>query len=133
MGKKIDFAPEKIQAILEAYRDRSKKTDDICKEFNLSTGMLARILHAENEPMRCPNKSKPHNTKTKTKKCPKCYKKIEVKGARFCPYCGADVRNENEVLAERVGRMLSYHSFMPSNIRDEYIEVLNQVIKNLKG
>lgn len=135
MGKKILFTPDQTQAILEDYRDRNITTKEITKKYFISVGTLARIVQANNEPLRNPNASKPRPRSpqaTKYKSCPKCRKKIDLKGARFCPFCGADIRSENEVLAEKVIKQIELFKFLPETTRDDFVQTLNQAAAKLK-
>lgn len=132
MGQKIIFTPEQIQAILEDYRDRNLTTKEIAKKHFISDGTLARIVEENNEPLRRPSATTPRNRKSKHKSCPKCRKKIDLKGARFCPFCGADIRSENEVLAEKVIKQIELFKFLPETTRDDFVQTLNQAAAKLK-
>lgn len=133
--KKRIFTPEQIQAILADYRDRSITTNEICKKYDFGAGILTDIVKQHNEPLRNPtaSKPKPRNPQTtQNKACPKCHKKINLKGARFCPYCGSDIRNENEILAERLSELTDLFYYVPETRRDEFVTALNQAADTLK-
>ena len=52
-----------------------------------------------------------------------------VSGARFCCFCGSDIRTENEILVERLEKITELFIFIPETSRDEFIGVINQAIK----
>jgi len=51
--------------------------------------------------------------------CPKCRKTVDVKGARFCCFCGADIRSNKELLIERIHNAMSVLMLLPNSHRDE--------------
>ena len=66
--------------------------------------------------------------------CPKCRKPIEVHGARFCPWCGADVRSERQIVAEELERVLGVVCDMnvPADSKDRACNTLRNAIRLLK-
>lgn len=57
----------------------------------------------------------------------KIHKKVELKGARFCPYCATDLRNQNELLAEKVERLKGMFVSIPETERDFFMQTLCEV------
>lgn len=70
--------------------------------------------------------------KVSAKACPKCRKEIDVKGARFCPFCGADIRTEAEMLVEKLEKSKELYRFLPASHRDEFVQTINEAIKTLQ-
>ena len=66
------------------------------------------------------------------RKCKNCRMKINVKGARFCPFCGADLRTESEILVEKLENTTRLFRFLPENCRDDFIGTINKAIKMLQ-
>lgn len=66
------------------------------------------------------------------KQCPACKKTIEVKGAKFCCFCGADIRSAAELIVEKVKRLTSIIQLLPSTSRDETMEILSEVTEYLE-
>ena len=64
--------------------------------------------------------------------CPKCRKVIEVKGAKFCCFCGADIRTEKELLIERVDKAFRVIQFLPASARDEMQQLFVDITEALK-
>lgn len=82
-------------------------------------------------------REKPEEPTKKTnveKICPKCRKPIEVHGARFCPWCGADVRSERQIVAEGLERVLGVACDMnvPADSKDRACNTLRNAIRLLK-
>ena len=65
-------------------------------------------------------------------KCPDCGEKLP-KRAKFCFMCGAKLLSEREKLAVRVSTLRRIYSFLPEQMRDSTIEVLNDVLAFLDG
>ena len=66
------------------------------------------------------------------KACPKCRKKTSVKGARFCPFCGADIRTEAEITVEKLEKAKEIYRFIPERYRDDFLTTMNAAIRLLK-
>ena len=68
------------------------------------------------------------------KDCPKCRKPVEAHGARFCPWCGTDVRSERQIVAEELERVLCIVCDMnvPADSKDRACNTLRNAIRLLK-
>lgn len=64
--------------------------------------------------------------------CPACGEKLP-KRAKFCFMCGEKILSEREKLALRVSTLRRIYSFLPEQMRDSTIEVLNDVLAFLDG
>ena len=126
MAKINELTYEEKVDILNTYQDKSVKAHDIPKMYGISQQTMQEIVLEMGGQLRVPNNSKPR-TKSGIKTCPKCHKKIELKGARFCPYCATDLRNENEILAEKVERLKNLFLSIPETERDFFIQTLCEV------
>lgn len=124
---KINLPEETIQALIEDYQNPEIRVQDLPKKYGIASGTVSNILKEYGVSLRRPKSSKSKGAKT----CPHCHKKVEIKGAKYCPYCAADLRDEKELLADKLYKFLGYNSFMPANVRDEYIEIMNKTIKIL--
>lgn len=112
--------------IAEMYSDKSNKVQDIAKMYGTSRG---RILTIAKE-FGIPPRKKPSNSKIK--RCPQCHSGVSVTGALFCPYCGSDIRTEDEKLIDRVVWLLSIIHKVGINDRDEAKCVLSDVLGKLR-
>lgn len=116
---------EKNLAIYEAYVN-GEKVKDIAERF----GVAATYVSKKAKQMGATPRNKP---RTKAgKHCPKCRKQIDVKGAKYCCFCGADIRSEQEILIERIYKALEVVGWLPQNARDETQKTLLDVIEVLK-
>ena len=126
-----NFTEAQIQDILNAYRDKSVTREQICEGFGISPTTLNHILHKHNEPFRVPKRLK-NSEKTAAKTCPNCRRRIDVKGAKFCPFCGSDVRSARDLLIERVEKLTTFNSYIPSTERDNFIQTIIDAVKELR-
>ena len=122
-------------AIYEDYKDRSKTVREIAAKHGIAHIHVTRIaveMGAE------PRLAKSYGVKRKThspteRVCPKCRKAIDVKGARYCPFCGTDIRSKKELLIERIENAMPLIMNLPTNMRDDAQKLFSDVIKELKG
>lgn len=110
------LTPEQKQEIYELYQDKSNRVVDIAKAYKIDRGNVCRIaksLGAEGRHKRAGKSS------TKAKICPVCRKATDVKGAKYCPYCGSDIRSKKELLIDRISKAMKTTSYLPESCRDE--------------
>lgn len=112
--------------IAEMYSDKSNKVQDIAKQYGISYSRLLAII----KEFGIPPRRKPTNSKIK--RCPQCHSGINVTGALFCPYCGSDIRTEDEKLIDRVVWLLSIIHKVGINDQDKAKCVLSDVLKKLR-
>ena len=117
---------KKKKAIYEAYV-AGEKTKDIAERFEVSVPYVCRIAKGMGAGGRI-TKSARGGKKT----CPKCHRKIEVKDAKFCYYCGSDIRSAKDILIERVRKVADLISFLPAHAQDELRDVICDVIAELQ-
>ncbi len=135
MEKKV-YTHEEEMAICEAYRDKNNTVLDIIDKFGLSDHKhLRNILDKYDVPPRnayAPRKKRT-SLQTVQRKCPKCGKVIEQSGARFCWYCGADVRSKKMVAVEGLERcVIKNLELVTPAVRDEMAEAVRLAIRILK-
>ena len=70
--------------------------------------------------------------KTKIKKCPNCHRKIEVKGAKFCCFCGSDIREEKDIIIEKIQSLFGKLVLLPVDMRDEAQTIIHETIVYIK-
>lgn len=123
---------ETKREILRDYENKEISVAEIAGKFHISRSAVAKIaVEMGGQPRREKAFGKRHGEKRKV--CPKCKRTVEVKGARFCCYCGADIRNNIDILIERNERLLKISGLLPQNERDEFRDVLLANIKELQG
>lgn len=121
---------ETKKEIYEAYINGEKVTD-IAKKHDMWAADVSRIaISMGAQPRRT---LKPRERKEEIiKTCPKCHRKIALKDAKFCCYCGADMRTEKDRLIERIRKGMELISLLPSEARDEVQQLLIDVEKELR-
>lgn len=117
--------------IAALYADRSNRTHDIAAAYKISPAKLTQLILEMGMQPRCPAKLGSRGVKSKIKKCPKCRKLIEIKGARFCPFCATDIRSESEVLKERATWLWQIVGVIGQNDRDKARDIINDIIAYL--
>lgn len=124
---------ETMIAICEAYKDRDNKTADIAKKYGISRGGVARIAVELGALPRSKRYRQTLRKESSGRICPKCKKHIDTKGARFCCFCGADIRTGKEIAAARLEKVLECVGYLPQGFRDEARDAILNAIKELDG
>lgn len=113
---------EQKQAICEEYKDRSISTTVIANKYGITRGDVAHIaVEMGAEPR---TKKYAAGLKKGKRVCPKCRKTVDVKGAKFCYFCGADMRSNKELLIERIIKAMPTIQLMPTTARDNMQSLL---------
>lgn len=128
--KQHEITFEEKADILKTYQDRTVKAHSIPKMYNITQKTMQDIVIEMGGDLRVPKKAKPR-TKTANKVCPKCRKVVELKDAKFCPYCANDLRSENELLAERLENLKSMYAYIPETQRDTFMQTICETINVL--
>jgi hypothetical protein len=118
---------ETKQGIYDAYV-RGDKVVDISEKYGILTSYVKKIA----TDMGATPRQKPHTRAQENKVCPKCRKKIEVNGAKFCPFCGTDIRSTRDILIERIDKARECLSMLPENARDEVCKLFVDIVAELK-
>lgn len=117
---------ETKRKIYEAYCDKSRKLEDISQEFGYDKTYIGIVAKSMGAPPRLVRAKRGG-----TKHCPKCRREIKVKGAKFCCYCGSDMRTEKELLIERIDRARECISLLPKSARDEVQKLFVDIVTEL--
>lgn len=100
------------QDIYELYLDHSNKVQSIADLYKIPRSTVCRIATELGAPERRPRK------KHATALCRNCKSNIGVVGAKFCPYCGADVRTVETKLIARIQEAMQKTIRLPEADRD---------------
>jgi hypothetical protein len=122
---------ETKRELLRDYENKNITVSEIAEKYGINRPKVAQIaveMGAQPRREKVFGKKRGHKGKT----CPKCKKLIEVQGARFCYYCGADIRSNRDMLIEKNEELLQVVPQLPQNIRDIFRDVLLANIKELK-
>lgn len=124
---------EQKAELLQDYNNREIGVRELEAKYNLNRTDLCHLAVELGATPRRPSVYGTTRKKgTQTVACPKCKKRIEVKGARFCPYCGSDVRSEKDKLCERLENAIQYVNLLPTGSADEVRDTILDTIKELK-
>lgn len=120
-------------AIFEEYQNRANKVGDIADKYGILRADVARIAVEQGATPRRPNKYGHKLNGQHIITCPNCRKRIDVKGARYCCFCGGDIRSPQDILTEKIEKVITYVSYLPANVRDETRDTLLAAIKEIRG
>lgn len=116
--------------ILDDYNNHEIKVHDIYAKYHISGNQLGAIITEMGGQYRHPNKTGSKNKKIKI--CPKCHRKIEIKGAKFCCFCGSDIREEKDLIIEKLQSIYANIILLPAEIRDETQATVTAAIEYIK-
>lgn len=104
---------------------------DLEKKYNVNWSTASKIAIRNGAKPR--NKYKRTTNQSHAKTCPNCKKKVDVKGARYCPFCAINIMTTKEILTEKINTVLCpLYTYLPHSVRDEYINILVDIEKELK-
>ena len=120
------------QGIYEAYMSGMRVTD-IAEMYGVNTSTASHVAKVMGATPRRPKVK--HDAAQKV--CPTCKKTIEVKGAKFCCFCGADIRSPRELLIARIEAGMPKLKYLPDDIRDDMhkllLDIRNELSKGAEG
>lgn len=120
---------ERKLAIYNDYTEAKLPTREIVKKYSLSGHTLTKII---TELGGAPRRPKACGKRAKTTACPKCRRHVDVKGAKYCPFCGADIRTREALLIERLDAVISDTMLLPDGRRTEARDALLAAIDYIK-
>lgn len=129
MARRKLFTQEQINAILKMYEEGSK-ISEIANLFGTSNSHISYIANSNG--LRRQTAHSFEKTKS-TKRCLKCHKDIDIKGARFCPFCATDIRSSRDIAVEKLYAVRKMVMLLPENCRNEFEEATNMAIKELQN
>ena len=131
--RKIEFPIGKKKEIVAMYSDKSIPVSEILETYRISWKVLSRILKEEAVPFRSP-KAAGKRTNVKLGNCPICHKSLMAKDARFCCWCGSDVRSEGEKLLDKLGELWTYiYPNIDYETKEEAKKIFNDVTTYIKN
>ena len=119
------------QDIYEAYIG-GMSVRDIAEMCGVTASAVSRIAKNMGAPVRRPKIKVGQTAKT----CTVCKKVIEVSGAKFCCFCGTDIRSPREHLIERIESAMPILKYLPESVKDEvhtlFIDIRNELRKEVQ-
>lgn len=129
-----DLTQQEKALVMQDYNNRAMKAIEVRQKWGLSSSAMAQLVVEMGGEFRVPAAHKPrNNTADNVKKCPNCHRKIDLKGAKFCPYCATDIRNEKELTLEKVNKLFSMLILLPASSRDEAQAIITEIDKYIKN
>lgn len=116
--------------ILEEYNNREIKVSDIKAKYHISGDKISEIITELGGQFRQPYKA--GSRKKKIKICPNCRRKIEIQGAKFCCFCGSDIREEKDLIIEKLQLIYANIILLPAEIRDTTQATITEAIEYLR-
>lgn len=133
-----EMSKETADGIARMYREGASY-EEIRKEFRCSVASITKVANRYALPPRRRGWSvgvaaEPTKKTNVEKICPKCRKPVEVHGARFCPWCGSDVRSERQIVAEELKQVLGVICDMnvPADSKDRACNTLRNAVRLLQ-
>lgn len=121
--KKRTFTDEEKIAIINDYKS-GNGTFEILSKYHLTSHTLYALLD-ENHVQR-------RRGQSTTKKCGHCGAMVELRDAKFCPFCGHNIMTESEQLTEELRDKISLLELLPSTERDDFRNALLKAINYIK-
>ena len=117
------------QGIYEAYVEGSMSVEEIADIYGVAKSTVSYIAEKMGATTRRPKTKRDVVAKV----CTACKKTIEVKGAKYCCFCGADIRSPREHLISRIEAAMPKLKYLPEGVRDDMhtllIDVKNELSK----
>ncbi len=133
MRNKREFTAEEKALIMQDYNNLEIKAVDVRKKWRLDPRQLAAIIQETGNEFRQPNKHKPRKpAKRNVKVCPHCHRKIDIAGAKYCPFCATDIRSEVELLREEIEKLYGMFKYLPVNQADIAQEIVSKTLDYLR-
>lgn len=117
------MTPEIKEQVIQDYLS-GMPVKEIGEKYHIDSSVPGKLTRKAGFPGR-----QQAEAKASAKVCPKCRKKIDVKGARFCPFCGTDIRTEAEMLVEKLEKTTELYRFLPETYRDDFLATISKAIK----
>ena len=125
---------ETIRLIQSDYEHSDLTRKEICDKYGISSSTLSNYVKAfgfEPRQRRLVYPNKQDKNHTQTVLCTRCKRTVSVHGARFCPYCGADVRTESMKVQDSLSSILSITNLIPESYRDTFVKTIRDAIRLL--
>ena len=126
---------EQKHEIKQLYDDHKNKVADIAKAYRIEKAEVARIaveLGASPRRQSTFGVTRGVQSGQPQKKCPNCKRAAPIDAAKYCCFCGADIRTPSEKLIEKQQKLLQHFAFIPQAVRDESRDIILETIEYLK-
>lgn len=117
MSRGTHITQEQKQKIYELYDSGMTVYLHIAKEVGVSDSTVGKIIRERNA--------------SSVKICPKCLHE-SGREARYCFYCGNDIRSKEELLLLNVEKLRGMIVHLPENVRAEFDGITREIMGYLK-
>ena len=112
------------------YEHSNMTRNEICEKYGISNSTLTNYARAFGfEPRQNRIDYVPYVKLEAV--CDRCKRTVSVPGARFCPYCGEDVRTESMKVQDSLSSLLSITNLIPESYRDTFVKTIRDAIRLL--
>lgn len=119
-----------VSQIQTDYEHSKMTREEICEKYGISKSTLSNYVRAFGfEPRRNRIAYVPYVKREAV--CDRCKRTVSVPGARFCPYCGEDIRTESMKVQDSLSSLLSITNTIPESYRDTYVKTIRDAIRLL--
>lgn len=119
-----------VSQIQTDYEHSKMKRNEICEKYGISDATLTKYVRDFGfEPRR--NRIAYVPKQERTNVCDRCKRTVSVPGARFCPYCGSDIRTEAMKVQDSLSSLLTITNLIPDSTRDTYVKTIRDAIRLL--
>lgn len=121
---------ETIRLIQSDYEHSDITREEICEKYGISSSTLSNYVKAFGfEPRQNRIAYVPYVKREAV--FDRCKRTVSVPGARFCPYCGSDIRTEAMKVQDSLSSLLSITNLIPDSTRDTYVKTIRDAIRLL--
>lgn len=117
------YTDAQINRAMELYQT-DKSLTEIANETGIPNSTISKYARRFNLPPR-------RNTSNRdpySRVCQYCRRKIALVEIQFCPYCGKDIREREDILKFDAKRLYQYQQFLPTADRDKYKEIVDRIV-----
>ena len=119
-----------VSQIQTDYEHSNITRNEICEKYGISKSTLSNYVRAFGF---APRQNRiayvPYGKREAL--CDRCNRTVSVPGARFCPYCGSDIRTESMKVQDRLSSLVELTSLIPENARDTFVKTIRDAIRLL--
>ena len=130
---KLDHMSQgKRREIAEMYKNKDVPVRQILETY----GIGYKVLYACTEEFGVPyrdEKKRGRRSGYKLNQCPECKKGVSIMEARFCPFCGASMATEEDLLTDDLGTLWTLiGTRLSDNDAKIALQLINKIEKYLK-
>lgn len=118
------YTDEQINKALDLYQNSDKSISEIAEETGMIPTSISKYVKKYNLPQRQPHRGRDPYSRV----CQFCRKKIALVEIRFCPYCGKDIREREDILKFDAKRLYQYQQHLPTVDRGTYKDIVDRIV-----